>query len=204
MTFPNFHFAFWSQRIQFQFKHKTLEWRWHDFFHLKWKGVLKIFEFHLEIFQIQKLYATQWFSREKIKWLLQNIWNMSWEFRRIKFKSPFEGILKSFLNLELFGFYSNGRSHVIFSLGFCIWKKIEFSEILNAKWKFEKVLYSLSFNFQKFQISLTFSQSITQQSNKQSKLSIYYNIPKFRILGCYIHVLKDLNHAFRRFATHCK
>ena len=31
------------------FHHKTLERRWHDFFHLfKWHGVLKIFEFHLE------------------------------------------------------------------------------------------------------------------------------------------------------------
>ena len=39
--------------------------------------------------------------------------------------------------------------------------------------------------FKRFRISLTFSQSITQQSNKQSNLSIYYNIPKFRILGCY-------------------
>ena len=27
--------------------------------------------------------------------------------------------------------------------------------------------------------------SITQQPNNQSNLSIYYNIPKFRILGCY-------------------
>ena len=43
-----------------------------------------------------------------------------------------------------------------------------------------KSFYSLSFNFQKFRISLTFSQSINQ-----SNLSIYYNIPKFRILGCY-------------------
>ena len=39
---------------------------------------------------------------------------------------------------------------------------------------------------EKFRISLTFSQSITQQSNNQSKLSIYHNIPKFRILGCYM------------------
>ena len=70
------------------FHHKTLERRWHDFFHLfKWQGVLKIFEFHLgKYFQILKLYATQWFSREKIKWLLQILWNMSWEFKRIKFK----------------------------------------------------------------------------------------------------------------------
>ena len=69
------------------FHHKTLERRWHDFFHLfKWQGVLKIIEFHLRIFPILKLYATQWFSRAKIKWLLQNIWNMSWEFQGIKFK----------------------------------------------------------------------------------------------------------------------
>ena len=91
-----FIFAFWSPWIQILFKYKTLERRWHDFFHLfKWKGVLKIFEFHLRIFPILKLYATQWFSREKIKWLLQNIWNMSWEFQRIKFKVP----LKLFFNI---------------------------------------------------------------------------------------------------------
>ena len=100
-----FILAFWSPWIQILFsKYKTLERRWHDFFHLiKWKGFLKIFEFHLEIFQIRKLQATQWFSWEKIKWLLQNIRNMSWKFKRIKFKAPFEIIF----NLELFGFYSN-------------------------------------------------------------------------------------------------
>ena len=94
-TFPNFHFAFWSPWIEILFKYKTLERRWHDFFHLnKWKGFLKIFEFHLEIFQIQKLYATQWFSWEKIKWLLQIMWNMSWKFKIIKLKVP----LKLFWN----------------------------------------------------------------------------------------------------------
>ena len=54
----------------------------------KMKRVLKRFELLLDIFQIQKIYATRWFSWEKIKWLLQNIWNMSWEFQRIKFKVP--------------------------------------------------------------------------------------------------------------------
>ena len=99
-----FIFAFWSPWIQILFKHKTPERRWHDFFHLfKWQGVLKIFESHLRIFPILKLYATQWFSRAKIKWLLQNIWNMSWEFQRIKFKV----LLNLFFNLELFEFYSN-------------------------------------------------------------------------------------------------
>ena len=42
MTFPNFHFAFWSPWIQILFKYKTLERRWYDFFHLiKWKRVLE-------------------------------------------------------------------------------------------------------------------------------------------------------------------
>ena len=49
-----------------------------------------------------------------------------------------------------------------------------------------KSIYSLSFNFQKVS-NFTHFQSInhTINHNKQSKLSIYYNIPKFRILGCY-------------------
>ena len=103
-TFPNFHFAFMISMNSNSLHHKTLERRWHDFFHLfKWQGVLKIIEFHLRIFPILKLYATQWFSRAKIKWLLQNIWNMSWEFQRIKFRV----LLQIIFNLELFGFYSN-------------------------------------------------------------------------------------------------
>ena len=103
-TFPNFHFAFMISMNSNCFHHKTLERRWHDFFHLfKWKGVLKIFEFHLRIFPILKLYATQWFSREKIKWLLQNKWNMNWEFQRIYSKSHWI----YFSILELFEFYSN-------------------------------------------------------------------------------------------------
>ena len=88
-----FTLLLWSSWIQIH--HKTLERRWHHFFHLfKWKGLLKIFEFHLKIFQ-QKLYATQWFSWEKIKWLLQNLRNTSWEFQRIKFKVPLKLFFKS-------------------------------------------------------------------------------------------------------------
>ena len=103
-TFPNFRLAFLISVKSNSFHHKTLERRWHDFFHLiKWKRFLKRFEFHSEIFPIHKLHATQWFSWEKIKWLLQNIWNMSWEFKRIKFKV----LLNLFFNLELFEFYSN-------------------------------------------------------------------------------------------------
>ena len=104
-TFPNFHFAFLISVNSNSFHHKTMERRWHDFFHLfKWQGVLKIFEFHLKIFPILKLYATQWFSRAKIKWLLQIIWTMSWEFQR---NSKLKSILKLFSILELFEFYSN-------------------------------------------------------------------------------------------------
>ena len=81
-TFPNFHICFLISVNSNSFHHETLERRWHDFFHLfKWQGVLKIFEFHLRIFPILKLYATQWFSREKIKWLLKTyeIWVRSFK-----------------------------------------------------------------------------------------------------------------------------
>ena len=56
-----------------------------------------------ENISIHKLHAAQWFSWEKIKWLLQIIWNMSWEFQRIKFKV----LLNLIFNLDLFEFYSN-------------------------------------------------------------------------------------------------
>ena len=80
-----------------------------------------------------------------------------------------------------FFIYLNGRSHIILSLGIC-------DEMNLNSWRLEiqgeslgKSFYSLSFNFQKFRIhSLS-----DNQSNNQSNLSIYYNIPKFRILGCY-------------------
>ena len=66
-------------------------------------------------------------------------------------------------------------------------KGFVFEKNLNSwrsKSKYEslgKSFYSLSFNFQKFRIH---SLSVNQ-SNNPSSLSIYYNIPKFRILGCY-------------------
>ena len=40
-TFPNFHICFLISMNSNSFQHKTLERRWHDFFHLKWKGCLK-------------------------------------------------------------------------------------------------------------------------------------------------------------------
>ena len=94
-------FAFMISMNSNSFHLKTLDRRWHDFFHLnKWKGFWKYLNSIWGIFQIQKLYATQWFSWEKIKWLLRNIWNMSWKFKRIKFKIH----LKLFFNLGYLSF----------------------------------------------------------------------------------------------------
>ena len=64
---------------------------------------------HLNSFgniQIQKLYATQWVSCEKIKWLLQMLRKRVGGSNN-QIESPFVVILKHTFNLELFGFYSN-------------------------------------------------------------------------------------------------
>ena len=100
----NFHFLFWSSWVQILFT--TKPWREDDMtssIYLNDKRCWKYLNFIWKIFPILELYATQWFSRAKIKWLLQNIWNMSWEFQIIKFKV----LLNLFFNLELFEFYSN-------------------------------------------------------------------------------------------------
>ena len=56
------------------FHHKTLEWRWYDFFHLKkWKGVWKWFEIPFwNISNLESL-SNSMSSWGKIKWLL-HIW----------------------------------------------------------------------------------------------------------------------------------
>ena len=93
-----FIFLLWSPWIQILFT--TKPWREDDMtssIYLNNKGCWKYLNFIWKYFPFLKLYATQWFSREKIKWLLQNIWNMSWEFQRIKFKVP----LKLFSNIGL-------------------------------------------------------------------------------------------------------
>ena len=80
--------AFWSPWIQILFKYKTLERRWHDFFHLY--KMKRVFEKYLnsirKYFPLQKLYATQWFSREEINDFFK-LWNMSWEFQGSNSKS---------------------------------------------------------------------------------------------------------------------
>ena len=86
----------WSPWIQIIFI--TKPWREDDMtssIYLNDKGCWKYLNFIWKYFPFLKLYATQWFSWEKIRWLLQNKWNMSWEFQRIKFKVP----LKLFFNI---------------------------------------------------------------------------------------------------------
>ena len=104
----------WSPWIQILFI--TKPWREDDMtssIYLNDKGCWKYLNFIWEYFPILKLYATQWFSREKIKWLLQNIWNRSWEFQRIKFKV----LLEIIFNLEYLGFIQ-----IIFLQNKNIWK----------------------------------------------------------------------------------
>ena len=102
-TFPNFHFLFWSSWVQILFT--TKPWREDDMtssIYLNDKGCWKYLNFIWNYFPILKLYATQWFSREKIKWLLQ-IMKYELGVSKITFKVLFEFIF----NLELFEFYSN-------------------------------------------------------------------------------------------------
>ena len=83
-----FIFCFYDLH-KFKFFSNTKPWREDDMtssIYLNDKGCWKYLNFIWKIFPILELYATQWFSWAKIKWLLQNIWNMSWEFQRIKFK----------------------------------------------------------------------------------------------------------------------
>ena len=66
----------------------------------------RVFEKYLnsigKYFPIQKLYAPQWFSREKIKWLLQIM-----KYELGVSKDQFQVLLELIFNLDLFEFYSN-------------------------------------------------------------------------------------------------
>ena len=103
----------WSPWIQILFT--TKPWRDDDMtssIYLNDKGCWKYLNFIWKIFLILKLYATQWFSWEEIKWLLQIIWNMSWEFQRIKFKVLLEIIFSIWSYWVLFKlFFSKNKIH---------------------------------------------------------------------------------------------
>ena len=73
--------------------------------------------------------------------------------------------------------------------GFVV-KEFEFTGIIKAKMKvWESPLIPSHLIFKTFE----FHSISLNQSNNQSNLSIYYNIPKFRILGCYkITVLRGI------------
>ena len=60
-----------------------------------------------------------------------------------------------------------------FSLKGFVVKEFEFMEITKRKMKvWESTFIPSHLTFKKFRISITFSQSFTQESNKQSNLSI--------------------------------
>ena len=85
--------VFWSSWIQILFNTKPRrEDDMTSSIYLNDKGCWKYSNFIWKTFPILKLYATQWFSWEEIKWLLQIIWNMSWKFQRNQINAP----LKSF------------------------------------------------------------------------------------------------------------
>ena len=58
------------------------------------KGFWKDLNFIWKYFKFRNFKQLNDFSWEKIKWLLQNIWNMSWKFKRIKFKVPLKAFWK--------------------------------------------------------------------------------------------------------------
>ena len=98
-----FIFAFPTCVNSNSFHHKTLERRWHDFFHLfKWQGFLKTFEFHLEnISNPETLCNSMIFTREdKMTSSNYEIWVGS-------FKDQIQSLFEIIFNLELFEFYSN-------------------------------------------------------------------------------------------------
>ena len=66
------------------------------------RGVENIWISFENIFNYESLCNSMIFTRED-KMTSSNRWNMSWEFKRIKFKV----LLEIIFNLELFGFYSN-------------------------------------------------------------------------------------------------
>ena len=94
MTFPNIHLAFMISMNSYSFHHKTLEWRWYDFFHLnKWKGFWKDLNSIWNISNSETLCNSMCFMRED-KMTSSNAKKESWKFQRIKLKVP----LKLFWN----------------------------------------------------------------------------------------------------------
>ena len=139
-TFPKFHICFMismnSNSFQIQNPWAKMIWL------LPFKSNKGVFENNWISFgniSIHKLHAAQWFSWEKIKGLLQIIWNMSWEFQRIKFK----------VLLNLFSIW-NRSSCIFYFLAF--WSILEISRnsrTLGESWRFRYVHIWVFSNFEK-------------------------------------------------------
>ena len=86
MTFPNFHPCIYDLHEFKLFHHKTLDWRWYDFFHLnKWKGFWRDLNSIRKYFKFETLCNSMIFTRED-KMTSSIIWNTSWKLQRIKLK----------------------------------------------------------------------------------------------------------------------
>lgn len=122
MTFPTLSLCFLILRNSNSFHQKTLEWRWYDFFHIQKKGVWKWFEFPLKIFQIQRLYATQWLSWKRIIGLLKIIWNMSWKSLLWYFETHFHlRVIWIFKFQNLWQYIQKERSNMTLQIFRGIW-----------------------------------------------------------------------------------
>jgi hypothetical protein len=112
--FPKLSLCILILRNSNSFHHKTLEWRWYDFFHLKWKGFWKDLNSIKKYFKFETLRNSMIFRRED-KMTSSIIWNMSWKLKRIKlkviwkyFENPFQfGVIWILFKL----FFSKNEIH---------------------------------------------------------------------------------------------
>ena len=87
MTFPNFHPCIYDLHEFKLFHHKTLEWRWYDFFHLnKWKKSFEKIWIPFGNISNSKTLCNSMIFRREDKMTSSIIWNMSWKLQRIKLK----------------------------------------------------------------------------------------------------------------------
>ena len=107
MTFPNFHPCIYDLHEFKLFHHKTLEWRWYDFFHLnKWKAFWKDLNSIRKYFKFETLCNSMIFMRED-KMTSSNYMKYELEVKKNQIESHLKVFWNSLSNLELFVFYSN-------------------------------------------------------------------------------------------------
>ena len=107
-TFPNFHIGFLifvnSNSFQIQNPREKMTW----LLPFKMKRVFENIWIPFANKSNQTLYATRWFSWERVRWLLQNIWNRV-ESDEEKLWISFGSLLESFFHFEfkIISIYSN-------------------------------------------------------------------------------------------------